>query len=167
MRDTTAGQLVQKLLGDTAATEEQRRAAFRLQREFDNAFALTFDVSPPTLLARETERQATQERIRAALGDTLFAAWLRGEGPDHANFAAFIGQQGLMADAALALWRAKNDYTIRRLALNTQPNLPADQARVAQAALAQNTRAQVMSILGPVAFQAAGPDVLGWLPPGK
>ncbi len=32
MRDTNAGQSVQRLLGESAATEEQRRAVFRLEQ---------------------------------------------------------------------------------------------------------------------------------------
>ena len=166
-RETSAGQLVQRLLGDTVATDEQRRAAFRLQREFDDRFALTFDTAAATLLIRETERQATQEKIRLVIGDALFPAWLRGEGADYANFSAFVAEQGLIADTALGLWRAKNDYTLRRLALNAQQNASADEVRTTQATLAQNSRAHVLSLLGPVAFRAAGRDVLGWLPPGK
>lgn len=166
MRETTAGQLVQRLLGDSAATDEQRRAVFRLQREFDDKFALTFDTTPPTLFARETERQATQEKIRTVLGDALFGTWLGGEGSDYANFAAFAGQQGLPANAALDLWAAKNEFTLRRLEINAQPVQSADQNSSARRALTQASRARVLSILGAGAFQAAGPEILGWLPRG-
>ena len=167
MRETLAGQQVQRLLGDTAATEEQRRAAFRLQREFDNKFALTFDTAPATLLVRETERQATQEKIRAAVGDALFAAWLQGEGGDYGKFSAYTAQQGLPAGTAIDLWRAKNDYTLRRLELSAQRELTPEQLRVAHSVLAEQIRARLLGILGPGGLQAAGPEVLGWLPPGK
>src|SRR6185503_5624018 len=79
MVDTTAGQTVSRVLGDTNATEEQKRQAFRLQREFENKFALTFDLTPPALLTRERERIVTQEKVRAVLGDDLFSSWLRSE----------------------------------------------------------------------------------------
>ena len=49
MRDTGAGQKVQTLLGNTAATDEQRRAVFELQKAFEDKFALTFDLAPPIL----------------------------------------------------------------------------------------------------------------------
>jgi hypothetical protein len=167
MRETAAGQLVQRLLSDTAATDDQRREAFRLQRQFDDKFALTFDTAPATLLLRESERQATQEKIRAALGAPLFARWLRGEGEDYANFSTFAAQQGLSAAAALELWQAKNDYTLRRLSLNAQRELTPEQVRVAHNVLAEQIRARLLGILGPGGLQAAGPDVLGWLPRGK
>ena len=168
MRDTTAGQLVQKLLGDTAATDEQRRAAFRIQRAFDDQFALTFDLSPATLLKREAARQGTQRGINVVLGsDDLFTAWMRGEGPDYANFRAFAAQQGLPTDTANQLWRVKDDYTIRRLDVSVQPGLSPEQLQAAQAAVTEATRARVLGILGPAAFQADGNDVLGWLPKPK
>jgi hypothetical protein len=167
LRDTTAGQLVQALLGDTAASEEQRRAVFRLQRRFDNEFALTFDLAPATLLTRERARQRTQEEICAVLDPPLRAAWLKCEGGDYGNFAAFVAQQNLTADTALALWRVKNDYTLRQLEINTRPGYSVEQVRVEQAAVAQQARAQVLGLVGPAAFQAAGSEVLGWLPRGK
>jgi hypothetical protein len=168
MREANAGQLVQKLLGDTVATEEQRRAVFRLQRDFDDRFALTFNLTPAILLERESERQKTQRAIIAALGsEELFAVWLRGEGPDYANYRAFAGQQGLPASVALELWAAKNEYTLRRLELNAQSSLPPEQLRATQLALVAQAQARVLSILGAGAYQAAGGDVLGWLPRGK
>ena len=168
LRESTEGQLVQKLLGDTAATDEQRRAVFRLQREFDDKFALTFDMAPATLLQREGERQATQRAIAAALGsDELFAAWLRGEGTDYAGYRAFAAQQGLPTNTAFELWAAKNDYTLRRLELNAQPGMPPEQRRAMQTALAAQTQARVLGILGPGGLHAASADVLGWLPKGK
>jgi hypothetical protein len=168
MRETPAGQLVQRLLGDTIATDEQRRAVFRLQREFDDKFALTFDLSAATLLQRESERQTTQRLIDGVLGrEELFAAWLRGEGPDYASFKAFATQQGLPANTAFELWGAKNDYTLRRLELSAQSSMPPEQLRALQSTLAVQTQARVLGLLGPVGFQAAGPDVLGWLPKGK
>jgi hypothetical protein len=50
MRESTTGQSVQRRLAGVAVTEEQRREVFRLQREFDDRFALVFDVTPPALL---------------------------------------------------------------------------------------------------------------------
>lgn len=167
LRETTAGQLVQKWLGDTAATEAQRRAVFRLQRAFEEKFALTFDVAPPALLERETARHALQEQIHAVLGDALFAFWLQGEGGEYAQFVKFAATQGLPPETPLQLWRAKNEFTLKRLELhaqNTERRLPAEQMRAAQSALAQQTEARILAIVGQGAMVAARSDVLGWLP---
>lgn len=167
MRETRAGQLTQKLLGDTTATDEQRRAAFRLQEQFDDKYALTFDLTPAVLLERETARQATQRAIQGALGDdTLFAAWVRGEGPEYDSYAALASQQGLPASAALDLWKARNDYTLARLELSVHPPGSPEELKAAQVSLAQATRNRLLGILGPAGFTAAGSQ-LSWMAPVK
>ena len=164
LRDTAAGHIVQELVGDTSATEDQRRAAFRVQREFEDRFALTFDSAPAALLERERARCELQEKVRGLLGDSLFADWLRGEGAEFGHFTKFVAQQGLPAPTAMDLWRAKNEFTLRRLEITAQANVTVDQSRAAYAELARQTQARVMAILGAGAMRAASHEVLGWLP---
>jgi hypothetical protein len=169
MQDSGAGQRVRRLLGDTAATEEQRRAVFRAQEAFDDEYAYTFDTTPAFLLARWQAQQQAQEAILAALGnnEALTAAWLRGDGRDDAAWRAFLTQQGLPPAEALDLWRAKNDYMLHQLELNAQPGLTPEQVRAARASLAEATQARLLAILGPNAFQAVPDGLLGWFPHGK
>jgi hypothetical protein len=164
MRESSAGQLVQKLLGPTDATEEQRRAVFRLQRDFEDRFALTFDVTPAALFERESARQQTQEKIRAVLGDALFGAWLSGEGEDYASFVAFVTQQNLPRSVPLELWRAKNEFALRRLELAVNRSLSPDQRSAATKLLVQQTETRVLNVVGPGAWPAARTDLLRWLP---
>jgi len=163
MSETSAGNLVDRLLGPTHATVEQRRTVFQLQRGFEDQFALTFDLTPKALFERESARQRTQEQIRAVLGDDLFGSWLYGEGEDYALWVAFAAKQTLPDSVPLDLWRAKNEYTRRRLELAAQ-KLPADQSRAAQAALALEIESRVLQIVGPSALQGARNNVLSWLP---
>ncbi len=164
MRETTSGQLVQRLLGETAASEEQRRRVFRLQYEFDDRFALTFDISPPALLEREAARQALQEKICEVMGNDFFVSWLKGEGETFTQLTAFTEKQGLPAGAALDVWRAKNEFTLRRLELSARRDLTNEQLRAAQTQVRVNTEARLMAILGPGALTVAYHEVLGWLP---
>ncbi len=164
LRETNAGQLVAKLLGDTAATDEQRREVFRLQRGYEMDVSLAFDLKPAALLARETERQRLQERVRGVLGDAVFAAWLRGEGPEFEQFEKFSAKQGLAGASAFDLWRAKNEFTRRRLELNAQPGASGPQRNAALAALIQDTETRVLGIVGAGAMPAAREQILGWLP---
>jgi hypothetical protein len=164
LRDTSAGQAVQRQLGDTAATDEQRRAVFELQRAFEDKFALTFDLSPAALLARESDRVATQAKIRAQLGDELFGAWLRGEGGEYANAVAFVRAEGLAASVPLDLWRVKSDFLLARLELRARTDLSPTQAREAENALVNQATTRVAGLIGADAIARAGTDVLGWLP---
>jgi hypothetical protein len=164
LRDTNAGQMVQRWLGDTTATDEQRRAVFRLEQSFEDAFALTFDVSPLALLVRERERQATQFNIRRVLGDDLFRSWLRGEGTDFATIVEFAREKRLAATVPLELWRAKCDYSLARLELQARADLPPSARVFAEATLATQANARVAGIVGAQALADGGRDVLTWLP---
>ena len=164
MVESTSGQMVQRRLGETAADEEQRRMVFRLQREYDDRFALTFDVSPKALWEREAERLQVSDRIRATIGDDLFAAWLRGEGADYLQMAELAAQQQLPASAGIELWRVKTEFTLRRLEINAAGVMPTAQFRAAHAALAQLTELRLMGILGAGTVQLARDGVFQWLP---
>ena len=79
LRESSTGQLVATRLDATTATDAQRRAVFRLQREFDERFGFAFDFSREALGERERARKRMDEQIRAALGEALFAAWVAGD----------------------------------------------------------------------------------------
>lgn len=164
MRESSAGQTVQKLLSGTAASDEQRRAAFRAQKEFEDRFALTFDLSPAALATREAARQATQQKIRAVLGDEVFGAWLSGEGTDYAGFATFTKQQGLASSVALDLWRVKSEFTLARLQLKARTDLVPAQIAEADRVLASQALTRVTGLIGPAAVAGPGRELLTWLP---
>lgn len=164
MSETSAGQLVERLLGPTAATVEQRRTVFQLQRSYEEKFAMTYDLSARALYEREAARQQVQQQISAVLGDDLFGSWLFGEGEDYALFVAFAARNGLAVNAPIELRQLKNEFTLRRLEINAQPGSSPEQMRAARDALARQIEARVVSLIGPVATQAGRDNVLGWLP---
>ena len=166
LQETTAGQLVTKLLGDAPITDGQRRTVFRLQKNYEDRYGLTYNVTAQGLYEREAARQGLQEQIRAVVGDDVFPKWLLGEGSDYAQFTAFAAREKLPASAPLDLWRAKSDFTLQRLELLAKPG-PArspEQLRAAQAALTHQMEARVLQIVGPGLMQRARTEVLGWLP---
>jgi hypothetical protein len=163
-RQHHAGKTVTQFLADTAATDEQRRAVLRLQRDFDDKYSLIFDLTPASLAARETERQALQEQILAVLGPNLFAAWLRGEGEDFGNLTKFAQTQGLRAEAPLEVWRIRNEFTRRRLEISAQLG-PTLEAKKQQVALVDQTRTRVAAIVGVEALRSPASSGLTWLAP--
>ncbi len=161
MRDHHAGKVVTTQLGDTTATDEQRRAVLRLQRDFDDKYSLIFDLTAPALLARETERQAVQEQIATVLGPDLFAAWLRGEGGDYGQMLDYAKQNGIRTEAALEAWRVKNEFVRRRLEITAKGATSDGQTLNA---LIDQTRTRLTQILGPAAVQSPSTSGLSWLP---
>ncbi len=164
MVETSAGQLVQRRLGESAASEALRHAVFRLQIEFDDRFALTFDVAPKALLERETARREMNDRIRTTVGDDLFAVWLRGEGADYLQLAELAAQQQLPVSAGIELWRVKTEFTLGRLEINAAGTMPIAEFRAKQAALAQKIELRLMGILGAGTVQLARDTAFQWLP---
>ncbi len=75
LRESPAGQLVAQRLGGTTATEAQRRAVFRLERDFDERFGFAFDLATEALAERARVRRETDEKIQAVLGEELFREW--------------------------------------------------------------------------------------------
>lgn len=162
MHEHVSGKLVTRLLGEAPISPEQRQTVFHLQRDFDDKYALVFDMTPASLLSREIERQALQERIFATLGAQDFQYWAKGEGNDFDNLTQFAQKNGIRAEAPLEIWRIKNDFVRRRLEIMAQKT-PND-AIAAQAALAEQTRNRVATLLGPAALRDAQANGLGWLP---
>lgn len=74
--ESAAGRRVEWQLRETPATDEQRRAVFRLQRAFDLHFAAAADSMSHSAPVAEQARARTQAQIRAVLGEPLFGAWL-------------------------------------------------------------------------------------------
>ncbi len=162
-RATNAGKLVARRLGDTAASDAQRRAAFRHQLAFEDRFALVFDMAPTALAEREAARHATQDKIRGELGDELFAVWLRGEGAEFGQMADLVAKQGQPLGAALDLWSVRNEYTRARLGILADQNLGREQRQAALARLAEQTEIRITSIVGLGGLQAGRDEGLKWM----
>lgn len=163
LRETRAGREVQRWLGEAAGvTDEQRRTVFRLQRDFDEAYALVFDLKPSALLQRETERQAMQEKILSVLGPEGFAAWARTEGANFGAFTRFVAQQGLPTETAVELWRVKNAFTRQHLTNEAQDGVGEEERARLRGELIAKTRERIVALVSRAAFEAADPAVFAW-----
>lgn len=164
-QETRAGQRVARALGAMPVTEEQRRAVFRLERDFDLRFDRPGMMTAALLLERERARYQTQEEIRRVLGDGLFEAWLATEDGDFARARAFAAAHQLASSASHELRQVRNEFFVRQLELHATPGLSADQLQATRLTLVQHVEARAQAILGPVLFQTARTELLGWLPP--
>lgn len=166
LSESPTGQSLRRRLEGLAVSDEQRREVFRRQREFDDRFALVFDVTPGALWERCQVQQVMREKIRATLGDEGYAAWLREEDPSYAAMRGLALQAGWPATAVSALWRIKDEWTLRKLEIGAQAGLTPEQRAAMLAALGEQTRSRVTALIGPHAM-VPGSEALGWLPVGK
>ncbi len=164
MYQSTTGQAMQRRLAGVAVTDEQQRAVYRVQREFDDRFALVFDLSPPALWERMKAQDVARQKIRSVLSDEAFASWLNAEDPSFGAMRGLAAQKGLPAAAGNELWRIKSEWTLRKLEIAAQVGLSPEQRVAMHGALAGQTRARVAVLVGADAL-APGIEALVWLPP--
>lgn len=119
LAETNAGQTVRRALTGTGATEAQVRTVFRLEREFEDRFALVFDLSPVALLERQRVRDEYDERVFAVLEPADALAWLAARDGDQGLMNAWVRERGLPPGVGLELWRIKAGFVRRRLELKT------------------------------------------------
>lgn len=163
MQESTTGKAIEQRVADLRLTDEQKRVVYRVQREFDDRFALVFDVSPAALLERMKAQLIAREKIRATLGDEAYAKWLRAEDPGYFALQKMVQEQGLRI-AVDDLWRIKDDWTQRKLEIAADSRLSPEQQAGMQAALAEQTRSRVLALVGSHAVQSAT-EAFSWLPP--
>ena len=163
LHQSTTGQTLQRRLAGAGVTDEQQRAVYRLQREFDDRFSLVFDLSPPALWERMKVQDVLRQKIRSELSDAAYAAWLNADDPSFGAMRGFAAEKGLPPAAGDELWRIKNDWTLRKLEIAAQQGLSPEQRKAMQAAWVGQIRSRVAVLVGADAL-APGVEALAWLP---
>lgn len=163
LHQSTTGQTLQRRLAGVGVTDEQQRAVYRLQREFDDRFSLVFDLSPSALWERMNVQDVLRQKIRSELSDPAYAAWLNAEDPSFGAMRGFAAEKGLPPAAGDELWRIKNDWTLRKLEIAAQQGLSPEQRKAMQAAWVGQIRSRVAVLVGADAL-APGVEALAWLP---
>ncbi len=117
--------------------------------------------SPAAEAQREAAKQEMEAQIKAALGDDRYADYLRANNSDFQELSQLTERNHLptaTAKQAFAVWGYLAQESDR---IASNDTLSVDQKRSALQALAQNSRAQYLTILGPTAgaayLQSAGP----------
>lgn len=127
-------------------TVEQRRAVFRIQREFDEGAGLNFERTPTALLERETALQNTEEKIWDVLGDAGFAAWLLGRNDGSEPFRGDLAK-------AVELWRIKTDFKLQELKIRADAGMPDEQKQIQRTSLVLHTEARLAAVVGREALE--------------
>lgn len=158
--ETNAGQTVRRALTGSGATESQVRTVFRLEREFEDRFALVFDLSPAALLERQRVRDEYDEKVFAVLDPADALAWLAARDGDQSLMNAWVRERGLPPGVGLELWRIKAGFVRRRLELKTADKPSA----LALAELIRETERRLAAAAGAEAPLRDRDGAFRWLP---
>jgi hypothetical protein len=154
LRSSGTALRVQNAARNLTLSEEEYRAVFAAQKEFEPNLGMNFFSSlgnDPRL----AERNALNEKLRATLGDERFDTYLRSYDPNYANVATFTDKQP-------GLTRAQT-YSLYQLQLEAQAALAAqsrnvDSGQRPSSAETQKTwgalNARLDELLGPTAAEA-------------
>ena len=92
LRSSGSALRVQNAARNLTLTEEEYRAVFAAQKEFEPDLGLNF-FSSLSSDPRLAERLVLNEKLRATLGDERLDTYLRGYDPNYANVATFTDKQ--------------------------------------------------------------------------
>ena len=160
LAESNAGQTVRRALAGTGATEAQVLAVFRLEREFQDRFALVFDLTPPALLERQRVRDEYDGRVIALLDPMDALAWLAARDGDQGLMNEWVRQRGLPPAAAFGLWKIKGDFVVRRLELKAAKSVPP----TALVDLIRETEARLAAAAGAETVAKERDGIFRWLP---
>lgn len=160
LAESNAGQTVRRALAGTGATEAQVLAVFRLEREFQDRFALVFDLTPPALLERQRVRDEYDGRVIALLDPMDALAWLAARDGDQGLMNEWVRQRGLPPAAAFGLWKIKGDFVVRRLELKAAKSVPP----TALVDLIRETEARLAAAAGAETVVKERDGIFRWLP---
>ena len=160
LAESNAGQTVRRALAGSGATEAQVRAVFRLEREFQDRFALVFDLTPAALLERQRVRDEYDGKIVALLDPMDALAWLTARDGDQGLMNDWVRQRGLPPAAALELWRIKSDFVVRRLELKSAKSVPP----TALGELIRETQSRLSAAAGADTLAKERDGIFRWLP---
>ena len=137
------------------ATEDEFRTIYRLQQQFNDQLNPTGGVFNSALMQqrRDAETQITAQ-LKSALGEARTAEFLRAQNREFQSLAQLTQRENLPLDAAVRAYDLRTSTSEESGRIFDDKNLTVDQKRAAMQTLAQNTRAQLIGVLGPNAGAA-------------
>lgn len=151
------------------ATEEEFRAVYRLQQAYDEKARAAVNSNaaeaPNPYDPRSAEAAQLQKDFKAALGDQRYADFQRAQNGEFQQLYSFTRREGLPPEVATQVFALRDSTTQASSAIMNDPARTLEQKQEALKALAQTTRAQVLSSLGSTAAQAYFQVANRWLSP--
>ena len=136
-------------------TDDEFRTVFRLQSNFADRLAPQYvPPTPEERDAREAAQKELSEQIHAALGDERFAQYQRSQDFNYQQTYRLVGRLDLPHSAADDVWAVQQDIQQRFPALRANRTLTPEARAQQLAAMADEAKTRITSILGERGFEA-------------
>lgn len=149
LRNSATSQALRSMLSAFEPSEQEFRAIFALQADFDQRFGRLFGMpSPDEQRARsEAQRQLT-EQIKANLTPERAAAYERSQNYDYRQAAQLVGRLGLPSATLDQLWTIQKSFEDRRGAVYRDHQTDVAARNAALTALQAEARTAVAPVIG-------------------
>ncbi len=145
------------------ATEDEFRTIYRLQQQFSDQLDPAVGYFGPDQMQqrRDAETQIAAQ-LKTALGEARANEFLRAQNYEFQSLAQLAQRENLPLDAAVRAYDLRTSTSEESGRIFNDQNLTTDQKRAAMQTLAQNTKAQLIGVLGSTAG-AAYASSANWL----
>jgi hypothetical protein len=152
MRSSPLTGMLRGQFGEFRPNEAEYRAIFQAQSAYSEKFA--GNLSGGDMNERREAHQKVNEQVRAALGESRFAEYLRETSSEYQNLKRLVARENLPAETALRAYGVRDTVSRESNRIYDDPALTVEQKIEALRTLAQTTRTQLLATLGPVAGPA-------------
>jgi DNA-binding transcriptional MerR regulator len=166
VRSSPITNMLRNQLGLFDASEGEFRAIFQEQQTLNDKF-------PPSIgggiasMGDYEQRQAVQKdlevQLKATLGDERYAEYSRDTNRDFQQLSRLVQSDNLPPATAVQAFNVRDQVAQASNQIYDDATLSADQKRTALQTLAQDTRAQLLSTLGPTSGPAYVKTADNWL----
>ena len=149
MRTSPIASMMRSRFGPFEPSEAEFRAIYQVQLAISNQFAASGGMQGIPYDLRSTLGQQYFDQMKAALGPERYPEYDRSQNRDFQQLAGLVQRANLSPDVATQAFNLRDTVATQSNQIFGDPTLGADQKLAALAALAQNTRAQLLASLGP------------------
>ncbi|MDO8540575.1 MAG: hypothetical protein Q7S40_09095 [Opitutaceae bacterium] len=154
LRVSTSAQSVIHSFGDIIASEEEFRALWNLQREFDERYRISGKRTAEELSAQTRAQRELEDRFRDIVGNDRWAAVLRGSDDDFRTLRTLSARLGLPEATPEQVQALRANCGAQAVAINQDPFLSPHQRSAQLVDLAVRAKAELHLKLGSEAATA-------------
>lgn len=152
LRTSTVTSRLRSTMTSMDASEDEFRAIYRIMEPLDPIINPTNRVGAlgaDFMQQREAAQKQADDQIKAALGDQRYADYSRASSPEYQQLARLGKQDAIPVQTVNQAYDLRNNTSAESQRIYADTAMSVDQKRAALTALAQNTRNQLKSMLGP------------------